>query len=414
MKKILMATMLTLLCCPADWTAAGENLIKDGSFENFKARDRNGMVFTDWQGNVYEGVCQFDVGQVAHGGKTSCEMTNDSGKIRIFTPEFELAPGRYRARAFLRGYNVAPSGSMGNYSFDFCADGSTFSPIRDANGTFDWRPFHYVFEIKEAKKARVFIGLCASGRAWVDDVVLEKAAPDAQLTSQIVFDSEARPIASPGEVGTAPLKCRGCGTMNHSQWPHCYVCGAEIGKKKFTTPLTMPFIELKENGIAPFFVSDGGAASLKNTPDGERAVYLEKGWAEVERVNGKMMDWSEHDLIHIDVYNPTDAPRDTYVEVRDSKTADYYSRVNYYGVAPPGRARSRFRPTCTAARRPSRGVHCMPKRSPGSLWPVLLLCTTSTSGSNVSIRPTFSSTGCTQSRSAPAMRRCARALSGPA
>ena len=68
MKKILMETMLTLLCGPAVCTAAGENLIKDGSFENVKARDRNGMVFTDWQGNVYEGVCQFDVGQVVAAG----------------------------------------------------------------------------------------------------------------------------------------------------------------------------------------------------------------------------------------------------------------------------------------------------------------------------------------------------------
>jgi hypothetical protein len=230
---------------------------------------------------------------------------------------------------------------MGNYAMDFSGDGSTFVPVR-ADGKFDWRPFHYVFDVKETKKARVFIGLCATGKVWVDDVSLEKVDAAAELTPQVVFDADPKPIAPPGELSDKPITCRGCGSKNNPAWTHCYVCGADIGAKKFTTPAVMPFIELKDGSLAPFEASDGGSASFKKTPDGERAIYLEKGWIETAQVNGKWMDWSQHELVHIDVFNPADKTVDAYVEVRDSKSVDFQSRVNHYTAVPPGKSTITF------------------------------------------------------------------------
>jgi hypothetical protein len=334
------AAMVLMLCLTA-CAQAGENLLKDPSFENAKPRDNNGLVFADWQGNIYEGQCQFDVGLVAHTGQRSCQMTSDRGKIRVFSPELDLQPGRYRMSAWLRGLDVASTGSMGNYAMDVCADGATFLPLR-VDGTFDWRPLHLVFEIKEAKKAKVFIGLCASGKVWVDDVALEKVDANTELTPQVVLDAGAKPITPPGELGDKPSKCRACGSKNNSAWPHCYACGAELRATKFSTPAVMTFIELNDAGIAPFETSDGGVASIKKTPAGDRAIFLEKGWVEVSKVNGKFMDWTQHELVHIDVFNPSDKAANAYVEVRDATSTDYQSRVNIDTTVAPGKSTITF------------------------------------------------------------------------
>jgi len=337
----LAAVYAIVLLAVALSAQSSENLIKDPSFENPKTRDNNGLVFADWQGNIYEGQCRFEVGLIAHSGKHSCEMLSEQGKIRIYTPELDLQPGRYRFSGFVRGLDVAASGSMGNYAMDLCADGATYLPMGGA-GTFDWRPFHYVFESKEAKKARVSIGLCATGKVWVDDVVLEKVDAAAELTAQPVFDAEAKPIASPGELSAQPIKCKACGSKNNPAWATCYVCGANVGTKKFTTPAKVAFIELQDGSLAPFEKSDGGVASFKKTPAGEPALYLEKGWLETAKVNGKWMNWSEHGLVHIDVFNPADKAADVYVEVRDSKSLDFQSRVNIYTTVPPGKSTITF------------------------------------------------------------------------
>jgi len=88
--------------------ARAENLFPDPSFEKPMPRDRWGHVFREWSGNIYEGTPTFEVGQVAHTGSTSCEMVGAvGGKIRLFSNEMPLEPGRYRVQAWLRGLDIA-------------------------------------------------------------------------------------------------------------------------------------------------------------------------------------------------------------------------------------------------------------------------------------------------------------------
>jgi hypothetical protein len=117
---------------------------------------------------------------------------------------------------------------------------------------------------------------------------------------------------------------------------------AEGEVKKFNTPPLMTFIELQDGALAPFETSDGGVASIKKTPAGERALYLEKGWVEANRINGQWMNWSEHELVHIDVFNPADKTVNAYVEVRDATSKDYQSRVNIYAAVAPGKSTITF------------------------------------------------------------------------
>ena len=50
-------------------------------------------------------------------------------------------------------------------------------------------------------------------------------------------------------------------------------------------------------------------------------------------------DWLGYDFLKADLYTDARKPMDLYVEIRDTATRDYWTRVNYTTVVPPGRAR---------------------------------------------------------------------------
>jgi len=87
-------------------TVRADNLITDPSFELVKPRDQFGHVFAKWGGWKYEGECSFEVGEVAHSGKTSALLLcATAGKIRIAQNQ-DLEPGRYRITAYIRGLDI--------------------------------------------------------------------------------------------------------------------------------------------------------------------------------------------------------------------------------------------------------------------------------------------------------------------
>ena len=131
---------------------AGENLIADPSFEETKARDQFGLVFSKWGGSKYEGDCAFEVGKIAHSGQHSCLLVGYSApKIRVRAPDRELEPGRYRITAFIRGLDI--SSGIWNRTTEFMFD-EQYLELKK-NGTFGWTPLTYVAEIKEKKKSPV-------------------------------------------------------------------------------------------------------------------------------------------------------------------------------------------------------------------------------------------------------------------
>ena len=120
---------------------AGENLLDDPSFEQPKDRDQFGLVFAKWSGWKYEGDCAFEVGRIAHTGKTSALLVGASvPKIRLRAPDRALAPGRYRTTAFLRGLDIG-TGNW-NQTTEFMFD-EKYIPL-GKNDTFGWTRLTYV------------------------------------------------------------------------------------------------------------------------------------------------------------------------------------------------------------------------------------------------------------------------------
>jgi hypothetical protein len=314
----------------------GENLIEDPSFEMPKDRDPFGLVFAKWGGWKYEGDCSFEVGRVAHTGKSSALLVGLSQpKIRIAAPERELPPGRYRTTAWLRGVEIGLG--AWNQTTEFMFDGK-YLPL-GKNGTFGWTKLTYVGEVREKKKVLgPSFGLMAPGWLWIDDVTMEKVPDATPLTEAPILEKEEAPIAPPGPLGPEPVRCPGCGYRNMPEWRSCYACGAPLEAKKaaFTGPPVRIIASFEDRN--PF---SGGVPVEEHATGGSRALRIDRSYA----VMDGDQDWTGYDYLKADLHTDAPDPLRLYVEIRDKSTQGYWTRVNYETVVPPG---VDFRAPCRA------------------------------------------------------------------
>ena len=83
-----------------------------------------------------------------------------------------------------------------------------------------------------------------------------------------------------------------------------------------------------EDGKTP----EGGKVVEQHATDGRHALVIEQGFAALDGPQ----DWSGYDYLKADVHTDAKSPLELYVEVRDRQTRDYWTRVNYTTVVPPG------------------------------------------------------------------------------
>ncbi len=322
----LLAMMLSIFPGPG-WGREGGNLLEDPSFELTKDKDQFGLVFAKWGGWNYEGDCEFRIGRVAHSGKHSCLLFGGSApKIRV-VQNVPLEPGRYRVIAYVRGLDIG-TGTYG-MSTEFMFDGN-YIPL-NKKGTFGWTRLAYVGEIKEKKQAGPSFGLMAPGYFWIDDVSLEKVSTDVALTEKPVLGAEESPIAPPGEIPAEVVRCRECGYRNGA-WKTCYACGTPLGT---TSTAVRPVPAVKS--IADFEVANpfsGGVVVQARTTDGHKALRIDRSYVSMDQPQ----DWLGYDFLKAELSSAAPVPMDLYVEIRDTGTRDYWTRVNYVTVVPPGRS----------------------------------------------------------------------------
>jgi hypothetical protein len=307
----------------------GGNLLEDPSFEIPKDRDQFGLVFAKWGGWKYEGDCSFEVGRVARTGKSSALLVGLSQpKIRLTAHDRELPPGRYRTTAFLRGVEIGLG--VWNQTTEFMFDGKYMALGK--NGTFGWTKLTYVAEVKEKKKViGPSFGLMAPGWLWIDDVTLEKVADATPLTDAPELGKEEAPIAPPGPLGPEAVRCPGCGYRNLAEWKSCYACGTPLEAKKaaFTGPSVRSVATFEDRN--PF---SGGAVVEENAAEGKKALRLDRSYAILDGDQ----DWTGYDYLKAELFTAAPDPLQLYVEIRDKSTKDYWTRVNYVTVVPPGKS----------------------------------------------------------------------------
>jgi len=307
---------------------AGENLVPDPSFEQPMPKDRFGHVFARWSGWIYEGECEFRVSDLARSGKHSLLMVGGTNpKIRAWPDKFILDPGRYRVSAYLRGLDIGTG--MWNQTTEFMFAGKYMQLKK--NGTFGWTPLTFVGDIKERKPQGPSWGLMAPGCLWVDDVRVEKVGADVPLTPQPVFGDEEKAIEPPGELGKNVVRCPECGYRNNTSWSSCYACGSGLDVKKVAAGPPIKQITSFEDKN-PF--DGGGVVVGEHFTDGAKALRIDKGYVAMDA----SQNWTGYDYLKADVYTAAKRPLELYVEIRDRQTRDYWTRVNYTTVIPPGRS----------------------------------------------------------------------------
>ncbi|MGD0498130.1 MAG: hypothetical protein ABSC23_06815 [Bryobacteraceae bacterium] len=324
--RILPFAGLLLMCVPQA-TDCAANLINDPSFEITKDRDQFGRVFATWDGWKYEGDCNFEVGLIPHTGKTSGMLAcNSAGKIRIAQLQ-DLEPGRYSITAYIRGLEIG----IGTYNQDveFMFNEQYFQLKK--SGTFGWTRLTYVVELSKPAKAGPSFGLWAPGLLWIDDVSMERVGPDVPLTAAPALGTEEAPIAPPGALGPGAVRCPRCAYRNMPEWKKCYACGSPLAVEQtaIAGPPVKPITSFEQDN--PF---SGGVVVSAHATDGAKALRIDKDYAAMIAPQ----DWSGYDYLKIDTY--TDAPDalPLVIEIQDKDTKDYWTRVNYNAVAPPGQS----------------------------------------------------------------------------
>lgn len=312
-------------------SAAEANRVADPSFEEPQEPNQFGHVFARWGGWKYEGDCSFQVGQVARTGRHSALLVGSgTPKIRIAAPDRELEPGRYRISAWLRGLDIGVG--AWNQTTEFMFDGKYLQLAK--SGTFGWTPLTYVAEVKERKKVMgPSFGLMAPGWFWIDDVSLEAVPAETPLTDKPELGAEEQPIEPPGDLGAAPLRCPQCAYRNRLEWQRCYACGSTLeGTPRRAQGEPVRVLTSFEDESP--FAGEACAVVAEHASDGARALRLDRSYAAMDGT----FDWSAYDLLKADVYTAATGPVGVYVEIRDQATRDYWTRVNYETVVPPGQS----------------------------------------------------------------------------
>jgi len=325
---------LWCLMCLAWWPATlgaaeAENLIRNPSFEHTKPADQFGFVFSEWGGWKYEGECEYRVGRVARSGETSALLFGASApKIRLAQTHPVMAPGRYRVTAYLRGLDI--STGVWNATTEFACDGQYF-PLQK-NGTFGWTPLTYVFQVPQRKQDFYgpAFGLMAPGYLWVDDVQMTAVADDVPLTDKPVWGDEEQPLAPLGELGPDAVRCPACGYRNQPAWNTCWACGSDLDVPVATQGPDIKRLTSFEDK-SPF---SAGQVVEQHATEGGKALRLDKSYTTWLAAH----DWSGYDYLKVDLHTDAERPLDLYVEIRDQATRDYWTRVNYNTVVPPGRS----------------------------------------------------------------------------
>jgi hypothetical protein len=324
--RILALACFVVMCGPSV-TDGASNLIDDPSFEITKDRDQFGHVFAKWDGRIYEGDCKFEVGLVPRKGATSALLSCASeGKIRI-DQQHDLEPGRYSVTAYIRGLEIGTGTYDQDTEFMF---NEKYFPLKK-KGTFGWTRLTYVVDLSKPAKTGPSFGLWGPGLLWIDDVSLERVGNDVKLTAAPELGKEETPIAPPGPLGPAAVHCPRCARRNMPAWKRCYACGTplEAAQTNVSGPPVKSITSFEQNN--PF---ESGAVVSEHATDGTKSLRIDRGYVAMFAPQ----DWTGYDYLKIDTYTDARDSLPLIIEIQDKETKDYWTRVNYNAVAPPGRS----------------------------------------------------------------------------
>ena len=312
---------------------AQKNLLPDPSIEETRAPNQFGIPYAKWSGWNFEGAGVFLNGKLAHSGKNSAEILGAPGsKLRLYSPSVTVPAGRYRFTCYIRGLDIGVH--AWGLSEDINFGGDKYYPLK-RSGTFGWSKLEIVSDAPTGEL--VFrIGMMAEGRLWVDDASLVNVPDTTPLTNGPVVGPEEKPVVPPRALNTeSAVHCAECGYRNMPDWGTCYACGAALTGAETVSqgPVSRPLVKLTVQNTAPFEAAGQTAITTHEHAAGNGvSLQLNRGYV----VWDGAQDWTGFDLLKANVFNANTTPTQLYLEIQDLSTTDYWTRVNYTTVIPPG------------------------------------------------------------------------------
>jgi hypothetical protein len=209
------------LCCLAQ---AGENILRDGGFEQFLDKpDEQGNPFKVWGGWKWEGNCKRVADtRIKHSGRASAEIMSYGACKVALIQTFKTEAGSYMLSGYVRAINLKPGLYGRGLVVSFEPQGKEIMLDLPA-GTYGWRRFEITQPFGEAyEKNSLYIYLFGSGKIWLDDLKLEKLEGTGPKHGLVMGRAEETLKGFTGEGG---LKCPSCGLMVDPKADACGVCG---------------------------------------------------------------------------------------------------------------------------------------------------------------------------------------------
>ena len=353
----LIARLLLTLIFSAAFAAAAiadREILKNGDLEQAdESEDAKPGKTANWTGYRWEGYGQIIPVGAAVKGKRAIMIEGDGPSKQAIQQEVNLPACHYRLTAMVAGKSLRPNqwGQSAAVYISFDAGGDLFQDIFTSSlpeGDSDWRRMELNFEVRKTTKATIYLFNYGGGGFFVDNIslVARKGCRAAGQAFRLATNSTARLSYEP-PIKRADLALRGyCADESFANKPLCRPMQsadlARLMKKRATKPLLIadfagvqPFIK-----PYPFFKRPW---RIVRTPDGGHAARISVGkYMIATPEHGLPSDWSGHDWLTFMVDNPDDKPQKLYVEINDDKSKGYWSRVNYYTMAPPGRSRHKI------------------------------------------------------------------------
>ena len=320
------------------------NLFANAGFEADPGGGPASPVISGWNAYLWSGSGEIRLTDAAVEGRHAVRVTGLGPAKQAIFQEFKLAPCSYRLGASVATRGLAPNADKQAGTLVLNFEGRSSIVAELGRGDMDWHRLALQFQVDKPTKLLAYFFNYGSGSLFVDDVVMTPAA-DCTMAGETAatLTPLGQPLTYRPPLAPDDLVLRGlCGDPGFAKRAPCRPLDpAEVAALR--PPRASGTVMLDDfEGKGPF--SAPAIAPPTRTISGKASAllvpgrYLAATFAAGATGQKSAGDWSGQDWLRLDVDNASAAPQPLYVEIWDDKTQGYWSRLNWYTVAPPGRS----------------------------------------------------------------------------
>ena len=293
----------------------GDNLLVNPGFEAAGAYD---TAIPSWSFFTWSGSARLQHDGLASEGDRSARLQGLGSNKSAISQTLHLPAGRYRVSGRVASWDLRPNtqGLASRLFVNF--------PDRDyvllnlVSGDSDWTRFEAIFTLDSAQDATLYLYTFGPGYLWFDDLRVQALEPCATDADGVALGGPTgTPLGfSPPVTASDLLLLPYCGDSAMSATPVCQRL-AGIDPASLVTP----------PADGPSTLADFGPGIAV----GSGAGYLDVGWQVVMPT-----DWRGYDYLEVDLTNAGSESIEGLIEIRDTQSTDYWSRVNWNTLFIPG------------------------------------------------------------------------------